>query len=114
MRRFDVPLELTRPMVAAGAGLHANDARRQCRDEFEQLGTRQTGAHQRWLGCGINAMNSKGVLGEINTDGDNVRHGLPLSKTSELMSDRTFRRGTLMPYLATVWITRDGEVLVIR
>ena len=95
MRRSDIPLELTRPIVAAGACFHADDARRQCRDEFEQLGTQQTGAHQRWLGCGINAMNSKGVLGEINTDGDNDRHEPPLSRTSELMSDRTFRRGTL-------------------
>ena len=80
MRRSDIPLELIRPIVAAGACLHADDARRQCRDEFEQLGTRHTGTHQRWLACDINAMNSKDVLGEIDTDGDNGRHGLPLPK----------------------------------
>ena len=65
-------------MVGAGAGFHTDEARRQCRDEFEQLGTRHTGAHQRRLACGINAMNSKDVLGEIDTDGDNGRYGLPL------------------------------------
>ena len=65
-------------MVGAGAGFYTDEARRQCRDEFEQLGTRHTGAHQRWLACGINAMNSKDVLGEIDTDGDNGRHELPL------------------------------------
>ena len=31
------------------------------------------------LACDINAMSSKDVLGEIDTDGDNGGHGLPLS-----------------------------------
>ena len=66
------------------------------------------------LACDINAMSSKDVLGEIDTDGDNGRHGLPLPKTSELMRDRISHRGTLMPYFAAVRITQDGEVPFIR
>ena len=33
----------------------------------------------------------------------------PFHTTSELMSDRTSRRGTSMPYAAAARITRDGE-----
>ena len=40
-------------------------------------GTRHTGRTSAGLLCGINAMNSKDVLGEIDTDGDNGRYGLP-------------------------------------
>lgn len=35
-------------------------------------------------------------------------------KTSEWMRDNTSHRGTLMSYLTTVRITRDGEVPFIR
>ena len=71
-------LKLTSPVVGAGARFHADAARRQRDDEFEQLGTRHAGAHQHALACGIHAVNSKDVLGEIDSNGDNGRHGLPL------------------------------------
>ena len=38
----------------------------------------------------------------------------PFHPTSELMRDRTSRRGTSMPYAAAARITRDGEAPVIR
>jgi hypothetical protein len=48
--------------------------------EFKQLAARNAGAHQRGLACGVHAMYGKDVLGEIDADGDNGRHGLPLPK----------------------------------
>ena len=75
-------LELARPLVGARAGFHADEARRQRGDEFEQLGARHARAHQHALACGIHAVNSKDVLGEIDSDGDNGRHG-PLLPQNE-------------------------------
>lgn len=58
-------------------------------------------------------MDGKDILGEINADGDNG-HDFPFHKTSELMRDRTYHRGTWMPHHATARITRDGAVPFIR
>jgi hypothetical protein len=47
-------------------------------DEFEQLGTRHTGKQKYWHPCGINALYSKDILCQIDSDGENGRHGLSL------------------------------------
>lgn len=47
-------------------------------DEFAQFAARHSGPSQGGLACGIHTMNSKDVLGEIDSDGDNGGHGLPL------------------------------------
>ena len=49
-------------------------------EEALKAGARNAGAHQRGLACGVRAMYGKDVLGEIDADGDNGRHGLPLPK----------------------------------
>lgn len=64
----------------SGAGFHADEARRQRSDEFEQFGSRHSDPNQGGLACGVHTMNSKDVLGEIDSDGDNGSHGLPLPR----------------------------------
>ena len=70
-------------------------------------------------------MNSKDVLGEIDSNGDNGGHGLPLSqKTSELMTTKLqLAKSSSFPSWHSVAvirkpdgarITRDGEVPFIR
>jgi len=51
--------KLARPVVSAGAGLHADQARWQRGDGFEQLGARDAGTHQRGLARFIHAVNGK-------------------------------------------------------
>ena len=43
-------------------------------DEFEQLGTWDFWAHQGRFACFIDAMHSEDVLGEINSNGYDIRH----------------------------------------
>ena len=64
------------------------------------------------LACRIYAMHGKDVLGEIDSNGDNGSHGLPLP--SELMRHCTSHRGTELPVAATARLARDGEVPFIR
>jgi len=69
--------KLAWPVVGAGARFYADQARLGRCDELKQLGARHVGPNLCGLACGIYAMNGKDVLGEIDSDGDNV-HGLPL------------------------------------
>ena len=74
--------------------------------------------HESGIACGIRAMNGKDILGEIDSDGDNGGHGLPLpQKTSELMKSSTFPSWHSVavnrkPHGAR--LARDGEVPFIR
>ena len=70
--------ELPRPVVRAGAGFHADQARRQLDDQLQQFVARNFRLDQHGLAVIINAMHGKNVLGQIDANGDNA-HGLPLS-----------------------------------
>lgn len=76
------PLEFASPVVGTRARFHTNETWWQRGDEFEQLGTLHAGTQKYRFACGINAMHSKDILCQIDSDGDNVSHGLPLP-TSE-------------------------------
>ena len=104
-------LELPRPVVRAGARLDADGARRQRGHQSVELGARNLGLAQLHGTCGIDAVHSEHVLGQIDTNGQNG-HGLPLS--SELMRVRTSHRGTELPIAAIPQRARDGEVPFIR
>jgi hypothetical protein len=67
--------ELSRPVVCAEAGFHADDARRQLRDDWQKMLSRYFWFDQRGLAALLNAVHGKEVLGEIDSDGDNV-HGV--------------------------------------
>ena len=60
--------------------------------------------------CGIHTVQSKDVLGEIDSNEDNG-HDFPFF--IQLMKVRTSHRGTLLP-VSALRITRDGEVPFIR
>ena len=93
------------------AGRSATDhARRQRRDQRMQLLADHRRSNQLGLAPMIDAVNSKNILGQINTDGQN-RHGLPLP--NELMRVHTSHRGTQLPF-AAMRLVRDGEVPFIR
>ena len=94
------------------ASFHADEAGRPRSDEFEELGAGNAGPNQRGLACRIYAMHGKGVLGEIDSNGDNGSHGLPLP--SELMRLCTSHRGTELLGAATARLARDEEVPFIR
>ena len=104
-------IKFARPVVGAGAGLHADHAGRQRRDQLVQLVARHGGPNQLGLADLIDAMHRENILGEVNTYGQN-RHGLPLP--NKLMRVRTSHRGTSMPYSTFAWAPRDGEVPSIR
>ena len=57
------------PVVGAGAGLHADQARRQSGDEFDQFGARHAGADQRGLASLIDAMNGENILCQVDANG---------------------------------------------
>ncbi len=82
------PLEFASPVVGARARFHTNETWWQRGDEFEQLGTLRAGTQKYRFACGINAMHSKDILCQIDSDGDNVSHGLPLP-TSEEVDERS-------------------------
>lgn len=98
------------PVVRTRAGLHADHARRQRRDQLVQFVACHAGANQLGLAGLVDAVHGEHVLGEINADGHNS-HGLPL--LNELMRDRTSHRGTELP-IAAMRLVRDGEVPFIR
>jgi len=102
--------EQPRPVVGARAGLHANDAGRQRRNQLVQLVARHGRSHQLDLAGLVDAVNRENVLGEVDTHGQN-RHEPPLP--NELMRDCTSHRGTWLPFAATR-LVRDGEVSFIR
>src|ERR1035437_7197437 len=66
-------LEFARPMVRRGAGLYANQARRQLLEERQDIATLQLAADDHLAG-GINAVNLKDRLGDIETDCRNRLH----------------------------------------
>lgn len=74
--RMAVGLEQARPVVRARACFHADQARRQRCNELQQLAARHARTHQHRLACGIQAMDGKDVLGEINPNGNNG-HNFP-------------------------------------
>ena len=61
--------ELARPVVRARAGFHADEAGRQCGDEFEQLGARHCRAHQLSFAARIDAVDDEDRLCKIDSDG---------------------------------------------
>lgn len=63
--------ELPRPVVGAGAGLHGDDDGRCVGEELEQAGAVE-GLSQHDVPVLINAADGKGILGQINTDADNL------------------------------------------
>ena len=60
--------ELPCPMVGAGAGFHADDAGRQLRQSVEQLIAPHIGLDQHGLAGGIDAMQGKDILGQVDAD----------------------------------------------
>ena len=100
------------PVVGAGAGFDADGARRQGGDEFVQLGANDLGMTQHDGTAGVDAVQGKHVLGEIDSSVQNA-HELPLP--SELMM-----RGRLhfpswhSPPASALPRARDGEVPFIR
>lgn len=72
------PLEFASPVVGTRTRFHANETWRQRGDDFEQLGMRHAGTQKYGLACGINAMHSKDILCQIDSDGENGSYGLPL------------------------------------
>ena len=57
------------PAVSARTGFHANQARWQLDNEFDQLGTRHLGAYQHGFACFIHAMHGENVLCQIDANG---------------------------------------------
>jgi hypothetical protein len=110
---IDTDVELASPSLTLspnGESEHAHRARRQRRDDLQQLARAA-----RWGASALSYpwhphQQGKHVLGEIDTQSDNG-HGLPLS--NELMRFRTSNRGTSLP-LAAMRLVRDGEVPFIR
>ena len=70
-------LEFPGPVVGAGACLHADQARGQGGDEFQQVAARYARAHEGWLACRIHAVYGKDVLCQVDSYGYDG-HGLPL------------------------------------
>jgi len=64
-------------VVRAGAGLHADGARRQRRDQFQQLVARHLRPQQRGATALVDPVHREDVLGEIDAD-EYDGHGLPL------------------------------------
>ena len=60
-------------MMCARTCLHANEARRQFRNQFEQGGAFDDRSQESRLACLIHAMHSKDVLGEVNSNGYDSR-----------------------------------------
>ena len=69
--------KLACPMVSTGACFHADQARRQSGDEFEQLGAWHAGANQCRFACLIYAMDGKNVLCQIDANGYDYRETSP-------------------------------------
>ena len=67
-------LQFARPMVRRGASLYANQTCRQLLKEPNYLATLQLAANDHLAG-GINAMNLKNRLGDIETDCRDPLHG---------------------------------------
>ena len=70
--------ELSRPVVGAGAGLHADQAGRQLGDHRQQLAAGHLGFDKNRLAALVNTMQSEYILCEITVYRDYSR-GLPLS-----------------------------------
>jgi hypothetical protein len=60
-------LQLARPVVRRGAGLHTHQAGRQLLEKSQDVPAPQLAAHDRLAGR-INAMDLKDRLGDIETD----------------------------------------------
>ena len=71
-------LKLPCPVVRPRACLHANEARRQIGNELQQLAAPHLRAEELRFARRANAVNSKTVLCQINSDCYDC-HGLPLS-----------------------------------
>jgi hypothetical protein len=74
-----VRLKLPRPVVRARARFHPNDARRQPRDQRTELAARHLRLAQLHHPTAVHPVNSKHVLGQIDTGGNNG-HGPSPSK----------------------------------
>jgi hypothetical protein len=69
----------SRPCWAhTGEGFHADQARRQVGDHFQQLPANHLGLDKYRLATLVNTMQSEYILGEIDADCNNT-HGLPLA-----------------------------------
>ena len=69
--------ELARPIMSRGAGLHADEARRQCFEERQHLATPESLPDNGRL-VGVDAVDLKHVLGDIQPDRGNLHlHGSP-------------------------------------
>ena len=66
----------SRPVVCAGAGFHADGARGQIGNEWQQLIAGYLGFNQLSAPTFIHAMHRKNVLGEIYSNRDNA-HAFP-------------------------------------
>ncbi len=73
-------LEQACPMMGARASLHANDARSKRGDQLGQLATGHGRSNQHRFACGVYAMHSKHVLGEIDSNGNNSHETSPSTK----------------------------------
>lgn len=85
--RMTVLLEQTCPVMRAGAGLHADEARWQLRNQRRQLIARNTRLDEHRFTGFVHTVNGEDILGKIDSDSDN-RHGLPFSLVS--MNVRNF------------------------
>lgn len=93
--------------MRARARLHADQAGRQRRNEFQQPGARHTGTHQGRPARGVHTVNGKHVLGKIDSDSDNS-HGLPL--LNKLMRHLHFPSWHFVAGRRNTRLVRDGEV----
>jgi hypothetical protein len=71
-----VGLKQARPVVRAGAGFHADHARRQRGDQRVQLGSRDPGLAQLSGSRFVHPIHSKNILGEIDANIQNA-HDFP-------------------------------------
>lgn len=100
-------------MMRPRARFHADQTRRQLGDQGQQRVALDRRFDQNGFACGINPVDRKNVLGQIQADGNNG-HGLPLPN-EHLMDGSHFPS---WPFKAgrrnNPRLVRDGEVPFIR
>lgn len=106
--------KLARPVVGAGARLHADQAARQVGDEFEQFGTRDFGAHQCRLACLVHTMHSKDVLRQIDSYGYDSHDFPSQSKLMKRFASPSWHFVAVNRNPHRARLAWDGEVPFIR
>jgi hypothetical protein len=96
-------LELSTPLMGAAAGFHADEARWECGDEFQEL-VAADGLAQDDAAAGVDAVQREDGLCEIEANGSNLIHDFPSG----------FRLIIDTSILAPRCRCRDGEVPIIR